>query len=338
MRAIVPAAGRGTRLYPQTHTKPKAMVRLAGRPILGHILNDLAATRIEGVVVVVGGPMKEQIIEYAEGEFGDRFSFAFPEQESPEGLGHSVLQAEPFVRGESAFVVLGDMLFESGYRDHLRAHAAAGDVDGSIGVKPVDEPRHYGVVDTDADGAVEFLVEKPADPPSDLAISGAYVVENTDALFDALDNLVRNGVRGAGDEFQLTDALQRMVEAGCSLGTFDVGDWYDCGRPETLLEANRVLLSRVETNGLPDGNGGRAAVVPPVDFGEDVTVEECVVGPNVSIDDGTTLRNSIVRESILGRNTTVSGINIAETMIGDNVTLTGEATQLNIGDNSSLEL
>lgn len=334
MKALIPAAGQGTRLYPQTHTKPKAMVRLAGKPILGHILSNLAETDIQEVAIVVGGPMKDQIVEYADETHGDRFEFAFVEQENAEGLGHSVYQAEGVLRGDSVLIALGDMLFENGYASFIEEHERLEADDATIGVKQVDEPQHYGVAEVE-DHRITRLVEKPDEPKSDLAISGVYIVENTDALFDELTYLVENDVRGAGDEYQLTDALQRMIESGLDLGTFLVEDWYDCGRPGTLLEANRVLLDKLETT-VRDGED--TVLIEPVDVGTDVDLEGSVVGPNVSIDDGARVTSSLVRNSIVGRNATLDSVNIEESIIGDNAVVRSETNKLNVGDNSTIEL
>lgn len=335
MKAIIPAAGQGTRLYPQTHTKPKAMVRLAGRPILGHILSSLANTDIDEIVVIVGGPMQEQIIEYAHGAFAERFDFEFVEQESAEGLGHSIYQAESVARGDSLLITLGDMLFENGYKTFLDAHEAQDEHDASIGVKAVEEPHRYGVVEFDGD-AVASLVEKPDDPPSDYAISGVYIVEDSASLFDALEHLVENDLRGAGDEFQLTDALQRMIDSGSRIEVFEVEDWYDCGRPQTLLEANRVLLSKAETERPSSLNN--VVVIPPVDFGDSVIVDESIVGPYVSVDNGAELSNSIVRNCIVGQNAIVDSVNLEESIVGDHTSIEGESNELNVGDNSRIEL
>jgi len=335
MKAVIPAAGQGTRLYPHTHTKPKAMVRLAGRPILGHILASLAKTTIDEVVVVVGGTMQDQIVQYATEQFGDRFDFTFVEQQNAEGLGHSIYQTREVIDGDSMLVVLGDMLFENGYEEFLAAHESNGQTDGSIGLKPVAEPQHYGVAEVE-DGKIVSLVEKPEDPPSDLAISGVYIIEDSAALFDALTHLVENDVRGAGDEYQLTDALARMLDEGATLTTFEVQDWYDCGRPETLLEANRVLLSQMETSGAESLSG--SVVVPPVDFGADVTVSNSVVGPNVSIDDGAEIDTSIVSDAIVGKNASLERVNMEKSIVGTNAEVDGVPTHLNLGDNSSIDL
>jgi glucose-1-phosphate thymidylyltransferase len=342
MKVVVPTAGKGTRLYPHTHTKPKPIVRIAGKPILGHILDRLPRDRVEEVVLVVGGPMQEQVVRYVEDAYGAAFEVSFVEQAEPEGLGHSVLQARPLVDGDPLLIALGDMLFERGYGRFLDAHDRLADgsgprsVDGSIGVKRVDDPRRYGVVETGPDGRVDRLVEKPDDPPSDLAISGVYVFERSTPLFESLAYLVENDVRGAGDEYQLTDALQGTIDRGVDLGTFEVDDWYDCGRPETLLEANRVTLDRLDPD---DGVGGRdAVVVPPVDIGEDVAVEKSVLGPYVSVDDGATIADSIVRDSIVGRNASVEGANLRRSIVGDAATVDGDPDRLNLGDNSVVDL
>lgn len=337
MKAVIPTAGEGTRLYPHTYTKPKPMVRIAGRPILGHILANFAETRIDHAVVVVGGPMQTQVVEYVQEAFGDQLTLSFPEQPSPEGLGHSIYQARDAVGDEPVAIALGDMLFQNSYREYLEAHDAQRGVDGSIGIKPVEEPQHYGIVQV-ADDRITDLVEKPSDPSSNLAISGIYVVEATSSLFDALAYLIDNGIRGAGGEYQLTDALSLMVERGHSLGTFPVGDWFDCGRPETLLEANRVALDRMATDESERETIRSTVVVDPVDIGADVHVEDSVLGPYVSVDDGAEITESIVRDSIVGRRSTVSRINLRGSIVGSKTEVTGNSTSLNIGDNSTLEL
>lgn len=336
MKAVIPLAGQGTRLYPQTHTKPKAMVRIAGKPILGHILSGLTETPINEAVLIVGGPMQTQIREYATEAFGDKLELAFPEQTDPQGLGHAIYQAKSEVDNESMFITLGDMLFENGYDMFLSAHNSLGSVDASIGVKRVEEPSHYGVTDVDEYGQVRELVEKPSDPPSDRAISGVYVIEDSAGLFEALNYLIDNGLRGAGDEFQLTDALQRMVETDSVIRTFDVEDWYDCGRPDTLLEANRVLLKELKTTERQQLEN--TVVVPPVDIGTNVTVERSVVGPYVSLDDGAKIRDSIVRSSIVGRDASLTGVNLEQSIVGDAAEISGDAQSLNVGDNSNLSL
>lgn len=337
MKAVVPAAGEGTRLYPQTHTRPKPMVRVAGKPVLGHILDDVVDSPIDEVVVVVG-VMREAVVEYVQRHYGHVLETRFVEQDSPEGLAHAVYQARPAVEDEPLVVALGDMLFERGYTHALAAHRELGAVDGSIGVKRVDDPGSYGVV-TVEDGRVVDLAEKPDDPDSDLAISGVYVFEDAGRLFDAVEHLLAEDVRGAGGEYQLTDALALLVEQGATFGTFEVAEWYDCGRPETLLAANRVLLERRADGGRTASIYGDSSVVlPPADVGDDVTLAGSAVGPYVSIDDGAEIVDSHVTNAIVGREATLRQVNLDRSIVGDGATVTGTPKELNVGDSSHVQL
>jgi glucose-1-phosphate thymidylyltransferase len=312
------------------------MVRVAGKPILGHILDGVVDSPLNEVVVVVG-VMREHVVEYVTAAYGDALDVAFAEQETTEGLGHCVYQTRGHFDGGSMCILLGDMLFETDLGAFLDAHTALGDVDGSIGVKRVDAPSNYGIVTMDGRGErIRALVEKPDDPPSNLAISGVYMIEDTAGLFDALESLIENDVRGAGDEYQLTDGLQRMLDAGAAFGTFEVADWYDCGRPETLLEANRVLL---EETGSTDGTvTDSSVVIPPVDIGADARVEHSVVGPHVSIDDGAHIADSRVRDSIVGQGSKLVDVNLAGTLVGSGSEVTGTPSRLNVGDSSEIHL
>jgi len=335
MKAVIPAAGEGTRLYPQTHTKPKAMVRVAGKPILGHLLDQLATTEIDSVVIVVGAQRGEQIIDYATEAYGGRFTFSFPEQTVARGLGHGIYQARGPVGEEPMLVVLGDMLFLDGYRPFIEAHRE-GEADATIGVHEVDEPQHYGVVELGGGMRIERLVEKPDDPRSNYAISGLYAIEDTAALFGALETLIETETTGTGGEFQLTDALQRMVERGSTVRAQRVSNWYDCGRPEPLLDVNRVLLDR--RNPDPPENVTDSVVVPPVDIGENVVIESSIVGPHVSVDKGAEIRESIVESSIVGRDATLTGAHLERSLVGDDADVRDSPARLNVGPNGDLNL
>lgn len=336
MKAVIPAAGEGTRLYPQTHTKPKAMVRLAGKPILGHLLDQLLETAVDGVVIVVGSHKGEQIVDYATEAYGDRLSLSFPEQAVARGLGHAVYQAREAVGDDSVFVVLGDMLFVDGYGGFLEANRSSG-ADATIGVQQVEQPQHYGVVELDGDGRITRLVEKPLDPPSNYAISGLYAVEEGPVLFETLEDLIVADDRGAGGEFQLTDAFQRMVDGGETLRAAEVSSWYDCGRPEPLLDVNRVLLDRREPTGADVDTDG-AVVVPPVDIGQGVEIESSVVGPYVSIDRGTTVRDCVLRDSIVGHGAELAGLTLERSLVADEAAITSDPLRLNVGANDRLDL
>lgn len=310
------------------------MVRVAGKPILGHILDHVPNHTVDEVVIVVG-VMREMVIDYVSDQYSSEFEISFVEQESTEGLAHSIYQARHEVGDAPLCIALGDMLFDSNYDEFLAAHDALDGVEGSIGVKRVDEPSNYGIVTMDGN-RIAGLEEKPDNPNSDLAISGFYVIEASGWLFEEIEYLIENDRRGAGDEYQLTDALQRMLEQGATFGTFDVGDWYDCGRPETLLEANQVLLERLDGGEIMQRDS--SIVVPPADIGKRATLERSVVGPYVSVDDGAMITDSRVSNAIVGRDATIDGANIRQSIVGDNATVTGTPNELNVGDSSDIRL
>jgi glucose-1-phosphate thymidylyltransferase len=310
------------------------MVRVAGKPILGHILDELVDASIDDVVIVVG-VMKDLVVDYVDNEYGSELSISYAEQDRTEGLGHCIYQTRRHFTEESMCIMLDDMLFENRFEEFLDAHRSLGNVDGSIGVKRVEAPSNYGIVSLE-DGEITKLEEKPEDPDSNLAISGIYFIEDTRSLFDSLAYFIDNDIRGAGDEYQLTDALQRMLEGGAQFGTFQVGDWYDCGRPETLINANHILLESKAHEDVYTADN--SVVIPPVDIGDDVKLVESVVGPYVSIDDGARIVDSRIRDSIVGTGSTLSDVNLAETIIGNRSDVSGTPSKLNVGDSSEVNL
>lgn len=334
MKIVIPAAGRGTRLYPQTHTKPKPMVRVAGKPILGHILDKVVQSPIDEAIVVVGA-MREVLVDYVTEQYEGGINVSFANQEQTKGLAHSVYQARSVVGDDPICIALGDMLFQNEYGSFLADHYASSDTDGNIGIKQVTNPSEYGIIETD-DNRITALEEKPAEPASDLAISGFYIIQDSEWLFSSIEYLLENKLRGSGGEYQLTDALQRMIEQGAKLGIFNIGEWYDCGQPDTLLEANRVLLESVRDN--PPVHQDSSVIVPPVDIGAEATLERSVLGPHVSIDDGATVIDSRVSDTILGRNTKLKKANLRHSIVGDNATVTGTPNELNVGDSSNIQL
>ena len=331
MKIVIPAAGAGKRLYPHTYTKPKPMVFVAGKPIIGHILDKAIDLRPEEVIVVVGY-MKEPLIAYVDANYRRKFrKITFVHQEQQLGLGHSIHVAREAIGDSPVMIALGDMIFKGGYREFAEQHRCNGECSGSIGVKEVDSPRHYGIVLADYRGRVKRLVEKPRRSKSKLGIAGVYFIEDTPALFKALDHVVR---RRNGGEVQLTDALQKAVEAGADYRTFEVNSWYDCGRPESLLEVNRLLLSELKPRPKPAGS---SIIIDPVSIGDNVVIESSIIGPNVSVSDDCEIRNSIIEDSIVGLHSAVRHMMLRQSILGDGVVLSGKSNSLNIGDSSTIE-
>jgi glucose-1-phosphate thymidylyltransferase len=250
----------------------------------------------------------------------------YVEQPEPMGLGHAVSLAAPFAADGRVLIILGDTVFEADLEPVL-----AGGVN-SIGVKEVQDPRRFGIVERDPDGRVTRLVEKPEQPTSNLAITGIYYFDRGRPLFEALAELQRLGLRTKG-EFQLTDAMQLLVSRGELITTFPVEGWYDCGKTETLLETNRVLLGKCD--GATEVAG--SLVHPPVCIAGDAIIENCILGPHVSVAAGARLRNAVVRDSIINENATVQDIMLESSVVGVNAVVRGGYRRVNVGDSSEVD-
>lgn len=335
MKVIIPAAGAGKRLFPHTHTKPKPMVYIAGKPIIGHILDRMIDLEPEEIVLVVGYH-KEQIISYIDRHYKDKFNIRYVDQQERLGLGHSVYVTKDYVSGSEVMIALGDMIFKSGYLDFYKFHFRNGKCSGSIGVREVEEPQKYGIVEMESSSSiVQRLEEKPENPGSNLGIAGVYFVKDTILLFEVLDWMILNGIQNRG-EYQLTDALQEMILRGSKFKTFEVSSWYDCGHARSLLETNRVLLDEMNPGSVPD-DVCDSVIVQPVEIGENVKIINSVIGPYTSIAEDTVIRNSIISNSVIGSRTTVSNLNLESSIVGDDANLVGKHNSLNIGDYSSIE-
>jgi glucose-1-phosphate thymidylyltransferase len=322
--AVIPVAGVGKRLKPHTNTTPKALLSVAGQPILGHILDQIAAVKPERVVLVVGpGPMGERLRAFA----GARMDMAVScvAQNEPLGLGHAVAQAREAVGKAPILILLGDTIVRADLRDLVSGGS-------KVGLKQVDDPRRFGVAVV-KDGRVVSLVEKPENPESNLALVGLYYLEDSPMLFDSLANLERSGKRTRG-EIQLTDALAEMLARGLDLRPFPVEGWYDCGKTDALLETNRALLdasgNHVERPGV--------VIVPPVALDPTADVLHSVIGPHASIGARAHVRRSVVKNSIVNDGATVEDVLLDMSVVGENTVVRGGYQRLNVGDSSEVEV
>ena len=334
MKVIIPAAGTGTRLFPHTHTKPKSMVYIAGKPIIGHILDRMVDLEPDEIILVVGY-RKEQVISYVDEHYRNVFNIRYVDQQERRGLGHSIYITRELVGDSDIMIALGDMIFKSGYRDFYSLHAKNGHCGGSIGVREVADPKKYGIVELELETSyIKNLEEKPEHPASNLGIAGVYFVQDTPMLFEVLEWMIKNNIETRG-EYQLTDALQEMIKRKSRFKTFTVSSWYDCGHAESLLETNRVLLNEKEDIVAHDVVD--SVIVHPVAIGKDVKIVNSVIGPYASIASNTIIENSIISNSVIGSRTHISKINLESSIIGDDANLVGKHNSLNIGDSSSIE-
>ena len=321
--AVIPVAGVGTRLRPHTHSTPKALLEVAGKPILGHILDQVAEAKPERVVLVIApGAQGERIRQYAKARGGPIECVI---QREPLGLGHAVVQAKDAVGDAPVLIVLGDTIAIVDFA----AFTAKGSM---LGVREVEDPRRFGVAIVER-GRVVSLEEKPEHPKSNLAVVGVYYLTNAPILFRALEAVEREGKRTKG-EIQLTDGLMRMVEEGEVLAPFPVEAWYDCGKTETLLQTNRELLDRFAQPVTRPG----VVLLPPVAVDESADVLHSVIGPHASIGPGARVRRAVVQNSIINQGAVVEGILLDRSVVGENASVRGAAQRINIGESSEVEI
>ena len=321
--AVVPVAGFGRRLRPHTYARPKPLLVVAGKPILGHILDQLVDVGVQRIVLVIGY-MGDRITEYVD-ERGDFEVVESVYQRETLGLGHAVSLTRPVVGEDPMLIVYGDTVFQTDLRPALSDLP-----DAALGVKQVTDPSRFGVVVME-DGRVKRVVEKPAEFVSDQAIVGVNLVASSGHLFACLNTIMEGDQRTKG-EFQLTDALQLMVEGGSHLTTFPVEEWYDCGTLEALLETNRHLLAGAA---LPQ-HATDTVIVPPVYIDPSASVRRSVIGPDVSIGEGARIDGVIARNAIIGAEAVVERILVEDSVIGYNAIVNGRPNRLNVGDFSEM--
>jgi len=323
LRAIIPAAGFGTRLKPHTFSLPKVLLNVGGKPILGHIIEKLLSEQIYNATFVVGY-LGEKIVEYVK-KYYPELNSNFVTQDIALGLGHAIHVAVPTIKEEEIFIILGDTIFD------VDLHSVFQKKMSSLGVKYVEDPSRFGVAVCN-DGLISKLIEKPQTPISKLALVGLYYIRNTNLMIESLNELFEKEIKTKG-EYQLTDALQLMIEKGEQFTTFNVDGWYDCGKSETLLSTNRFLLETKGTNRKVDNN----VIIDPVYISESAIVKNSVIGPFTTISENCVVEESIIRNSILSPNSRIEKSMLDNSIIGMNAIVKGNYKKLNAGDSSEIE-
>lgn len=321
-------AGAGTKLRPHSYTQPKALIPLAGKTILSIIIDQLKEAGIDEFIFIVGY-LGEKIEDYVKLKYPDLVAH-YVHQTDRQGVGHAVRLTRNLVNQDEVFVVLGDTICEYDVKEVVNSP------DSMIGVRKVDDPRDFGVAEINEDCYIEHVVEKPQIPKSNMAMVGIYKIKESEQLFQCLENNIRQGLRSHG-EYSLTDALDCMIKAGVKFKSFKVENWFDCGRKETLLESNALLLKKFapQTEASQFEN---TVIVPPVSIGEGCTIKNSIIGPNVTIGENTTVDYSIVKDSIIGSFSNLFDIVLDDSVIGSDTNLHGESRSLNIGDNTTIDL
>jgi glucose-1-phosphate thymidylyltransferase len=325
MKVIIPLAGKGTRLRPHTHVTPKPMLRIAGKPVMDYILDDLQKLGGIDQVIYITGHLKEKVEEHVRGKYN--FDSVFVEQRVQDGTAGAVQLAKPFV-DEPVLIIFVDTIFDADL-----SVIKTLDVDGIIWTKEVEDYQRFGVVVTDKDGNMTKIVEKPSTPISKRANIGLYYIRNWKLLYEGIEHTLEQPPNKG--EFYLTDAFQYMIDKGAKIRVIDVAGWYDAGKLDTLLETNQVILERGAAR-RPDDADASSTIVDPVYVEDGVKIRNSRVGPNVSIGKGSTVDGCTLSDTIVGSKATLSGATLTHSLLGDEVIVSGVSGQLTIGDHSEV--
>jgi glucose-1-phosphate thymidylyltransferase len=332
LKVVIPMAGLGTRLRPHTWSKPKPLVSVAGKAVLDHIIDSLSSLpdpdNIELISIV--GNQGDQIEEYVR-EHYPALKAHYIVQENPRGQSHAIKLAQEYLDGPT-IVILGDTLIRSDL-----SFLAKEEADAIAWVKPVPDPRRFGVVELGEDGWVKRLIEKPADLRNNLAVVGFYYINEARDLLKAIDEQIHRNLQLKG-EFYLVDAMNIMLEHGLKMRTHLVDVWLDAGTPEALLETNRYLLENGQDNSHEACLRTGSVIVPPVFIHPTARVENSVVGPHVSLGTGCIVQNSIIMNSILEEEAQTVNVILESSLIGRRAVLRRRAGIINAGDNSEVTL
>ena len=329
MRIVIPMAGYGTRLRPHTWSKPKPLVSVAGKTVLGHVLDGFATVpNVEEVVFIVGY-LGQQVEEYVTRHY-PHLKARYVEQAEMLGQSHAVWLAREYLAGP-LLILYVDTLIETDY-SFLKAEAA----DAVAWVKPVPDPRRFGVAELRADKTVARLIEKPEDIANNLVVVGCYYFRDGAPLLRAIETQMAGGQRLQG-EFFLVDAINNLLDEGLRMRVEAVNVWQDCGKPDALLETNRYLLETGRDNTAEASKRLGVVVVPPVYVDPTAQVSESVIGPHVSIGAGCEVRRSLVRDSIIDDGSQILDTALAASIIGREARVIGRYRALNVGDSSEID-
>jgi glucose-1-phosphate thymidylyltransferase len=328
VKVIIPLAGKGTRLRPHTHTTPKPLLRVGGRPVMSYILDDLLELGVSEAVFITGY-LKEKIEAYVGAEY-PQITAHYVEQPEQNGTAGAVQLAEPYI-DEDVLIIFVDTLFDA---DLSLVKRLPSEQAGVIWAKEVEDYQRFGVILTDDDQNMTRIVEKPTDPISKLANIGLYYIRDWELLFRGI-NATMTGPAGKSGEYYLTDAFQYMIDHGAKIRVEEVNGWYDCGQLETLLDTNRHLLETGRDR-QPDGCRN-SRIIAPVRIAEGVKVEDSQIGPNVTIEAGTVVRGAQLRNTIVGAASTLEQVQLHDSVVGDRVLLRGVTGAVSIGDDTQVD-
>jgi glucose-1-phosphate thymidylyltransferase len=326
MKVVIPLAGFGTRLRPHTFTKPKPLINVAGKPVLGHVLDMFKNIPVEEFIFITGY-LGDQIESYVSKNYPN-LKAAYFEQKEMNGQSTAVYLAKERLSGPM-LIVFVDTIVETDLT--VLQHETA---DAVAWVKAVEDPRRFGVALVGPDGYVTQLIEKPDDITNNLAIVGFYYLKDSQAFMRAIEEQVAQNIK-TKNEYFLADALQIMLKQGMKMRVIPVEVWEDCGKPETVLHTNQYLLDHGHDNSATVKVEG-SIIIPPVHIDPTAKISGSIVGPHVTIAAGCVVEQSIVHDSIIDEFSTIQHALLAQSLIGKDARLTGKYRTFNIGDSSEV--
>lgn len=328
MKLILPIAGYGKRMRPHTWSRPKVLIDVAGKPMLGHVLDQFQDVGIDEVIYITGW-MGDQVKPYVEAHY-PQFGARFVVQDELVGQSHAIWLARKHVSGP-CFIVFADTISRIDLKAMVRT-----DVDGVLGVWHVEDPRRFGVAFTRPDGSVERCVEKPATSDHKLAIMGVYFLREGRDLIAAIEEQMARKHMLKG-EFFLADAFNVMLERGACFLTERMTVWQDCGVPAYHLATNRWLLDNGSDNSqITFARLANTTVVPPVHLADDCVIEDSVVGPYAVVERGCRVLGSQLQDTILMADSVVHDSQLHDSLVGERAEVKGYTGSLNVGDDSQV--
>ena len=324
MKVIIPLAGKGTRLRPHTYVTPKPMMKVAGKPVMSYILDDLQKLGGIDQIIYITGHLKEKVEKFARSSID--VPSVFIEQKIQDGTAGAVALAREYV-DEPVLIIFVDTIFDADL-----SVVKTTDADGIIWVKEVEDYQRFGVVVADHDGNMTRIVEKPKTPISKRANIGLYYIKNWKLLFEGIDHVLASPTNQG--EYYLTDAFQYMIDKGAKIRVIDVEGWYDAGKIETMLETNYMMLRKGHTR-RPDSLDG-STVIDPVYIEEKVTLRKSTIGPNVSIGAGSVIEGSTLSHTIVGTGATIKNSTLTNSLVGNEAQLEGIRGVVTVGDQSEV--
>jgi glucose-1-phosphate thymidylyltransferase len=322
MKVIIPLAGEGRRMRPHTHTKPKPLLNVAGKPGMAYILDELKKLDVSEIIFITGH-LKNKVESFVKKNYSD-FKCRFIEQKAMDGTAGAIKLAEEFIN-EPLMIIFVDTIFDA---DLTLIKKLKKDEAGIIWAKEVEDYQRFGVCVLNGSGHLTKIVEKPSTPISKLANIGLYYVKDYKLMFEGIKHIyeVKKTLKG---EYFLTDAFEYMIEKGAKIICPPVKGWYDTGKPETLLESNRELLKKSGGKIVKTEN---SVIIPPVFLADGVKISNSVIGPYVTVESGVEIKNSIVKDSVIGSDSKISDALLEASIIGDFAVIDDIFKSLNVGD------